>query len=196
MVLLGKPLCTPCWILTPLCYPVSYLVNVWQIGNCVGANNHQHFLLFLLFATLSGLYVFTMSTYVGTKVWPQLLRFRRINLPRVHSGVSFNVILDVLAALVVSLEPVASTRAFALIYLFIASLSLAIGVGLLLYQQMQLVYTGQTYLDTLSSGDGNHHQDRSWTNFRRLFGKQHPFLWPLPRIGSKYVPLSEKIHST
>lgn len=175
---------------------VSLLVNVCQIGNCVGANNHQHFLLFLLFATVSGLYVFTMSTYVGTIVWPQLLRFRRVNLPRVHAAVSFNVILDVLAAMVVSLEPVASTRAFSLIYLFIASLSLVIGVGLLLYQQVQLVYTGQTYLDTLSSGGGNHHQVRSWTNFKRLFGKQHPFLWLLPRVGSKYVPPSEKFHTT
>ncbi|KAG0575767.1 hypothetical protein M758_5G031300 [Ceratodon purpureus] len=166
------------------------------IGNCVGANNHQHFLLFLLFASVSGLYVLTMSTYVGTIVWPQLLRFRRVNLPRVHAGVSFDVVLDVLAAMVVSLEPVASTRAFALIYLFIASLSLVIGVGLLLYQQVQLVYTGQTYLGTLTSGSGNHHLVKSWTNFRRLFGKQHPFFWLLPRVGLNYVPPSEKIHTT
>lgn len=129
-------------------------------------------------------------------MWPQLLRFRRVNLPRVHAGVSFDVVLDVLAAMVVSLEPVASTRAFALIYLFIASLSLVIGVGLLLYQQVQLVYTGQTYLGTLTSGSGNHHLVKSWTNFRRLFGKQHPFFWLLPRVGLNYVPPSEKIHTT
>ena len=159
----------------------------------MGANNHQHFLLFLLFATVSGLYVLTMSTYVGTIVWPQLLRFRRINLPRVHVAVSFNIILDVLAAMVISLEPEETTRAIALMYLFITSLSLAIGIGILLYQQVQLVYSGQTYLDTLSSA---HHQSKSWTNFRRLFGKRHPFLWLLPRIGSKHGPLSEKIHTT
>jgi len=164
------------------------------IGNCVGANNHVHFLLFLLFATVSGLYVLTMSIYVGSKVWPQLLNFRRVNnFPRrLHSGMSFNVVMDVLAVVIASLEPAASARAFALIYLCIASLSLVIGVGLLLHQQVQLVYSGETYIDSLTPGGGK----RSWANFRKLFGMQHPFLWLLPRINAKCVLPPEKIHAT
>lgn len=162
----------------------------------MGANNHQHFLLFLLFATVSGLYVLTMSVYVGSKVWLKLLKFRPVDLPRLHAAASFNVLADVLAAMIGSLEPLVTARAIALIYLCIASLSLVIGVGLLLYHQVQLVYTGQTYIDSLSSGGGKHEQQgRSWANFRKLFGKRHPFLWLLPRLNAKCVSPSEKIHA-
>lgn len=165
------------------------------IGNCVGSNNHRHFLLFLLFATASGFYVLTMSTYVGSKVWPNMVRFRRANTPRLHGGASYDVLADLLVTMFLSMEPAASTRAFSLIFLCIASFSLVIGVGLLLYHQVKLVYTGETYIDSLSSSGRGHDQDKSWTNLRKVFGKQHPFLWLLPRISSKCLQASVKSHA-
>lgn len=170
-----------------------------QIGNCVGANNHQHFLLFLLFATASGIYVLTMSIYASCKLWPKLLKFRRVkDLSRLQAAASFNVVLEVLAAMIGSLEPIVSVRAFALIYLCIASLSLMIGVGLLLYQQVQLVYSGETYVGSLSSK--HHEQQGSWNNLRKLFGFRHPFLWFLPRFSNANYHASQtttaKFHAT
>jgi len=150
---------------------------------------------------VSGLYVLTMSIYVGSKVWPRLFIFRRVNnFPRRlhHSAVSFNVVMDVLVIMIASLEPVASARAFALIYLCIASLSLVIGVGLLLYHQVQLVYSGETYIDSLTpgGGKGGSSSSRSWANFRKLFGMKHPVLWLLPRMNATCVLSHEKIHAT
>lgn len=171
--------------------------HVWQIGNCVGANNHQHFLLFLVFTAASSFYVLMMTLFASLQVWPKLVKFHTGKLPRLHVGSGFHSVGDTLNSLFLTTEIVASLRAFALLYLVIAALALLIGVGLLLQQQLQLLHSGQTFIDSLASEgwkSGGQKEGKSWANLRKLFGKTHPSLWLLPRINSRCETPPKKIH--
>jgi hypothetical protein len=160
----------------------------------VGSKNLRYFLLFLVFAMVSGLYLLGMTLFAGSREWPNLMtRFRRDNLPRLHMPISLQIMTEMLASMIVNFEQVPSIRSFVLFYLFISSMGLAVGVGVLLYHQVRLIYTGQTYVESLSSGGGEREQGKSWTNLRRVFGKRHPCLWLLPRINSKRFAPSQKV---
>lgn len=108
---------------------------------------------------------------------------------------TLNLGLDLMAGVLSSLlfdNQVAFTiRSIGLLYLFVASLVLLIGVGLLLHQQLVLVYSGQTYLDSITplmateTDPAGFSGKRGWTNFQRLFGKKNPLLWFLPSLNSK-----------
>lgn len=160
----------------------------------MGSKNLRYFLLFLVFAMVSGLYLLGMTLFTGSREWPNLMtRFRRDNLPRLHMPISLQIMTEMLASMIVNFEQVPSIRSFVLFYLFISSMGLAVGVGVLLYHQVRLIYTGQTYVKSLSSGGGEHEPDKSWTNLRRVFGMRHPCLWLLPRINPKRFAPSQKV---
>jgi palmitoyltransferase len=92
---------------------------------------------------------------------------------------------------------VLSARAIALMYLIIAGLSVSIGIGVLLYQQVQLLYSGQNYIDSLKvRGDGaveGSQFKNGWENLFRIFGSRHPIFWLLPKK-FKSSSLSKKSH--
>lgn len=164
---------------------------VLQIGNCVGANNQGHFLLFLIFTTLSCLYVLTMSVYTFNHSRASLIRNQQSDdLPEPHqtsTGMGLDYLSDLLSSLLFDNEDISAIRYIALLYLFVISTALLIGVGILLYQQLSLLYQGQTYLDTLSTDLTNFGPvgRRGWANLQRVFGKRYPWLWLCPYISSQ-----------
>ena len=68
---------------------------------------------------------------------------------------------------VVSVVIMLSPRELLLLYLGISSLSLLIGITLLLWQQLRCIYEGQTYLTRLSSSGFG---EKGCQNLLRFFG--------------------------
>ncbi|GAU43024.1 hypothetical protein TSUD_12790 [Trifolium subterraneum] len=67
-----------------------------------------------------------------------------------------------------------SSRGLLLLYLFIASFSLQIGLSILLWQQLSLIYEGKTYLSNLSSQEDNEEEEKKdCQNLVRFFGLQY-----------------------
>ncbi|XP_024533860.1 protein S-acyltransferase 11 [Selaginella moellendorffii] len=161
------------------------------IGNCVGAHNHPHFILFLVYATISSCYVLLMSVLAGLAIWPPLLqRYQGSGEWGLFHSVGTILAASFLEAFEEFEEdedkglPSVSARSLALIYLVITAMAILIGLALLLRQQIQLLYAGQTYLESIQAGDGELLRP-GWHNLRRLFGKKHPALWLLPGFTSK-----------
>ncbi|KAJ7535480.1 hypothetical protein O6H91_12G035600 [Diphasiastrum complanatum] len=168
------------------------------IGNRVGASNRQHFILFLFFTVLSTLYILLMSIYTGCIIWPHLLEIRHEQsysaFIRLQTSSSF---VSTLIKLFMSGHIFLSARAHTLAYLIVASLSVGIGVGLLLYQQLLSIYSGQTYLDSLQISHGII-QDLTvtggWDNFRKVFGNSHFIFWMLPKPIRWHDAFGRKYH--
>lgn len=156
-----------------------------QIGNCVGANNQGYFILFLIFTTLSCLYVLGMSIYT----YNHSRMSSTIDFPEPGtSGIELDYLADVFSSLLFGNQVTFTIRYIGLLYLFVISMALLIGVGILLYQQLSLLYQGQTYLDSLStavSESNSGSRRKGWVNLQRVFGNRYPWLWLLPYISSK-----------
>ena len=175
-----------------MCVGVCVCVCAWQIGNCVGANNHGYFILFLIFTTVSCLYVLIMVlyTYTHAKAYWMLAESEALS-ERDTMNLGLDLMAGVLSSLLFDNQVAFTIRSIGLLYLFVASLVLLIGVGLLLHQQLMLVYSGQTYLDSITplmaaeADPAGFSGKRGWTNFQRLFGKKNPLLWLLPSLNSK-----------
>ncbi|KAJ6740591.1 S-ACYLTRANSFERASE [Salix purpurea] len=75
-----------------------------------------------------------------------------------------------------------STRGLVLVYLFVSSTSLEIGISVLLWQQLCYIYEGQTYLDSLSMRGGDEVGDKDCKNLFRFFGCPYPVLRFLPNF--------------
>lgn len=120
------------------------------IGNCVGVGNHKHFILFLISAIVSTIYVSIMAAYSLLHMWPPLTvhEFGRLN----GSGSRFgwSLLKEIIHAILRS-TTLLSIRGFILIYLFISSFSVQIGMIVLLCQQLWYIYEGKTYLSHISS---------------------------------------------
>lgn len=160
-----------------------------QIGNCVGAANHRYFILFLISAVVSTIYVAFMSVKAGLHVWPPL-SYRRPNAHINMFGIDFamRIVKKIVMALLSS-TVLLSTRELLLLYLFVSSISVNIGLSVLLWQQLFYIYEGKTYLSHLSSrgddGDGR----KDCRNILRFFG--------CPYSVSRYLPVvdsSQKRH--
>ncbi|TYH73679.1 hypothetical protein ES332_D05G346000v1 [Gossypium tomentosum] len=161
-----------------------------QIGNCVGAANHRHFIAFLISAIFSTIYVTVMSAYTSFLIWPPL-RYK----PPEHSTI-FSTGLVMLASregLVALLSSAMElpVRGLVLIYLFIASISVEISLSVLLWQQLCYIYEGRTYLSHLSSREGDHVKEKDCQNLLRFFGCRYSMLRFLPTLRN-----SRKRHKT
>lgn len=136
------------------------------IGNCVGAANHRHFVAFLISVVSSCAYVAAMALYAGFHLWPPLaygtLRYSGIKMD------AMSVLQQLLAAFASS-ALLLSTRGLVLIYLAFASFSVEIGLSVLLWQQLSYIYEGHTYINILSSQNGEH-GERGCQNLLRFFG--------------------------
>lgn len=138
-----------------------------QIGNCVGAGNHKHFILFLISAIVSTIYVSIMAVYSVLHMWPPLLVHELGRLNGSGSRFGWSLSKEVVHAVLRS-TTLLSIRGFILIYLFISSFSVQIGLIVLLCQQLWYIYEGKTYLSHLSSqGDDG---EKDCQNLLRFFG--------------------------
>ncbi|XP_061368318.1 protein S-acyltransferase 11 [Gastrolobium bilobum] len=149
------------------------------IGNCVGAANHRNFIAFLISAVLSTIYVSIMSAYAGLHIWPTLT-YSIKGLNGITSvDLAWRVINEILIAFLRS-ALLLSSRGLVLAYLFIASVSLQIGLSVLLWQQLSYIYQGKTYLSHLTSQAGNEEEKKDCQNLVRFFGFQYSVTRFLP----------------
>ncbi|KAK7310159.1 hypothetical protein RJT34_07482 [Clitoria ternatea] len=151
------------------------------IGNCVGAANHRSFIAFLISAVLSTIYVSIMSVYSGMHTWPPL----KYSLGRINGITSGDLAWRVLNEIIVAFLRSAlllSPRGLILVYLFIASVSLQIGLSVLLWQQLSYIYKGKTYLSHLSSQADNEEEKKDCQNLVRFFGLQYSVTRFLPNF--------------
>ena len=150
-----------------------------QIGNCVGAGNHRHFILFLMSAVISTIYVSILSVYAGLHIWPEFYKFGRLN--GFDRGLAYRATIEVFLALLRS-AVLLSTRGLVLVYLFIASVSVQIGLSLLLWQQLCYIYEGRTYLSNLSSKENDEVGKKDCQNLFWFFGCQYSISRFLPNF--------------
>ncbi|KAK7273697.1 hypothetical protein RIF29_14756 [Crotalaria pallida] len=149
------------------------------IGNCVGAANHRSFIFFLISAVSSIIYVCIMAAYAGMRLWPPL----KYNIGQLHGvthqHLAWRVMNEIFVAFLGS-ALLLSTRGLVLVYLFISSVSLQIGLMVLLWQQLSYIYQGKTYLSQLSSPPDNEEEKKDCQNLVRFFGFQYPVTRFLP----------------
>lgn len=142
------------------------------IGNCVGAANHRSFILFLISTVTSMFYVSLMSVYSALHIWPPI-DYRTI---RYKDGLNtYELDLTILKEATLSFLGSAvfiSPRGIVLVYLFIASVAVQIGLSVLLWQQLCFIYQGKTYLSNLTSSLNEEPVERDCQNFAHFFGCQ------------------------
>lgn len=144
-----------------------------QIGNCVGAANHRCFIFFLISTVISTLYVTIMTLYSAVYVWPPLEHSSLSQLSVfADTELIFGVLKDKILALLRS-AVFLPVRGLVLVYLFIASVSVSIGLSVLLWQQLSYIYAGKTYLSHLSAVDSEEIMGRDCQNLVRFFGCPH-----------------------
>lgn len=159
-----------------------------QIGNCVGAANHRNFILFLISAVASMIYVAVMSVKAGLHIWPPLSIKPHSHANVVGTDLAMRFVKEIVFALLNS-AMLMSSRGLLLVYLFISSVSLNLGLSVLLWQQLFYIYEGKTYLSHLSSQGGDGAGKKDCQNILRFFG--------CPYSVSRYLPVvrdSEKRH--
>ncbi|XP_074307709.1 protein S-acyltransferase 11 [Silene latifolia] len=123
------------------------------IGNCVGAANHRHFVSFLIVAVISVTYAALMCAYTILHISPSLgeTTVDQMQMHRVGNNIAvMGILKDVVIAFMTS-AMFFSTRGLILLYLFVSSISVWIGLTVLLWQQLYFIYEGRTYLSSLSS---------------------------------------------
>eukprot|EP00271_Cylindrocystis_brebissonii_P003804 TRINITY_DN15049_c0_g1_i1.p1 TRINITY_DN15049_c0_g1~~TRINITY_DN15049_c0_g1_i1.p1 ORF type:complete len:433 (-),score=18.83 TRINITY_DN15049_c0_g1_i1:941-2239(-) len=166
------------------------------IGNCVGARNQRHFLVFLFWVVVGCLYLLFMCFRKLYLLLPSFFATRP-DAPHLHdtSGPS-----DVLHTLLLSFEASFSFKSMALSYLAILGVTTIVGVGGLAYTQVRQILEGQTYIDSLQRGVLEGPRKGAMESLRRIFGLYEPvWAWMLPRvappIGSYAAMLdSRKMH--
>ncbi|KAM3281248.1 protein S-acyltransferase 11 [Capsicum chacoense] len=150
------------------------------IGNCVGAANHRHFVIFLISAIISMIYASIMSAYAVYHIWPPLNNWQiRLLNGAFGQKLLMGLLKDIFLAVFSSMMFLPA-RGLVLIYLFIASISIGIGLSVLLWQQLCFIYEGKTYLSHISASGGDSTAIKDCQNFIRFFG--------LPHTRARYLP--------
>ncbi|KAL0743501.1 hypothetical protein Bca4012_085014 [Brassica carinata] len=138
------------------------------IGNCVGAGNHKNFVAFLISAIISTSYASVMCVYSLIHILPPLENgaayASHAKSASILRGVKSIVLAYLSNAIFISL------RGLVLLYLFVASVSVAIGLSVLLWQQLSYIYEGKTYLSHLSSQGSEEDGEKSCRNLLTFFG--------------------------
>ncbi|XP_009784867.1 protein S-acyltransferase 11-like [Nicotiana sylvestris] len=140
------------------------------IGNCVGAANHRHFVIFLISAIISMVYASIMSAYAAYHVWPPLNSWQ---VRLLNGAVGQKLLLKMLREIFLAFGSsmlFLPARGLVLVYLFIASVSIEIGLSVLLWQQLCFIYEGKTYLSHISAAGGDSTAVKDCQNFIRFFG--------------------------
>uniref|UniRef100_A0A7C9D6X9 S-acyltransferase n=1 Tax=Opuntia streptacantha TaxID=393608 RepID=A0A7C9D6X9_OPUST len=156
------------------------------IGNCVGAANHRYFICFLIAAVISVAYAATMSAYSALHMLPSVTEGTATQMHKVRGSIALTGLLMEIFTFWVTSAVLFSARGLVLLYLFVASISVEIGLTVLLWQQLYFIYEGRTYLTSLTS-EGE--AERDCRNLYRFFG--------FPYLSARYFPSwcsSRKIH--
>ncbi|WOL18927.1 protein S-acyltransferase 11 isoform X4 [Canna indica] len=140
------------------------------IGNCVGSANHRYFITFLIAVVVGCTYVFLMTLYAGFHVWPPL-QYGNLTLSGSSTASAISVLKEIVAA-VASSALLLSARGLVLIYLAFASLSVEIGIAVLLWQQLYWIYEGNTYINQITS-QNTPRREAGCHNLLRFFGCPH-----------------------
>jgi len=122
-----------------------------------------------------------MSVYAGLHLWPPLT----YSLKHINGVSGSDLAWKILNEIVVEFLRSAlllSSRGLILAYLFIASVSLQIGLTVLLWQQLSYIYEGKTYLSHLSSQADNEEEKKDCQNLVRFFGLQYSITRFLPNF--------------
>ncbi|CAO2814103.1 unnamed protein product [Amaranthus hypochondriacus] len=157
------------------------------IGNCVGASNHRYFISFLFAAIISVTYAAIMSAYGVLHVLPSLADGAVQHIQRVDSKIAFISILKEICVAFLTSAVFFSARGLVLLYLFVASISVGIGLTVLLWQQLYFIFEGRTYLTSLNS---QVEVQRDCRNLYLFFG----FPYSCPQFLRGFCN-SKKIHS-
>ncbi|CAL5212591.1 unnamed protein product [Lathyrus oleraceus] len=151
------------------------------IGNCVGASNHRSFIAFLISGLFSTIYISLVSAHAGLHMWPPLT----YSIGRIHGTtneiLAWRIVKETFFAFLRSVL-LLSTRGFILVYLFSASISMMLGLSVLLWQQLRFIYEGETYLSHLSSQAYNGDGKKDCQNLVRFFGFPYSVQRFLPRF--------------
>ncbi|KAK6925398.1 Palmitoyltransferase, DHHC domain [Dillenia turbinata] len=149
------------------------------IGNCVGAANHHSFIAFLIAAVVSMVYVTIMTAFAGIHLWPPLNHMSLGQLNDFKTNLPLGILKEI-AISFLNAAMLRSTRGLILIYLFIASISVEIGLSVLLWQQLCYIYEGKTYLSELSSQGNDEVNEGECQNLVEFFS--------FPTFVSRYCP--------
>lgn len=125
------------------------------------------------------MYVTIISAYAGLHIWPPLTYRYLDHFRGGDRSLAWRALQDVAIALASS-AVLLSTRGLVLVYLFVSSISLEIGISVLLWQQLCYIYEGQTYLSSLSMRGGVAAGEKDCKNLFRFFGCPYPVLRFLP----------------
>ncbi|PIN16785.1 Protein S-acyltransferase [Handroanthus impetiginosus] len=111
-----------------------------------------------------------MTSYAALYIWPHLDHRPVSKLSEfVNAELIFGVLKDNILAFLRS-AVFLPARGVVLVYLFIASVSVGIGLSVLLWQQLSYIYAGKTYLSHLSAADNDHMVERDCQNLVKFFG--------------------------
>ncbi|KAG5580553.1 hypothetical protein H5410_051180 [Solanum commersonii] len=153
---------------------------VTLIGNCVSAANHWHFVLFLILAIIGTIYASVMSVYAVYHNWPPLNNWKIHFLSGAFGQkLVMTMLKDIFIAFMSSMLFLPA-RGLVFIYLFIASVSIKIGLSVILWQTLCFIYEGKRYLSHISASGGEGTAVKDCQNFIRFFG------FPYTRI--RYLP--------
>ena len=145
------------------------------LSNCVGTDNHRNFLLFLAWTIVSCLYVAAVSSALLLQRWAYVRDFLRAVVQSLKWQRALLVWLTVLLK--------APAWLSVALYLLFVSVSLALGLGVLLARQVVFLLRGISYVDTLklrTQGATPSLSSDPVANLRRVFGSRHVLAWPLP----------------
>lgn len=121
----------------------------------------------------STVYVSLISAYTALYTWPPI----NYRVTRSPEGLNtYKLVFTLLKEAILSFLRSAvfiTPRGLVLVYLFIASVSVQIGLSVLLWQQLCYIYKGKTYLSQLSSSENEESPERDCQNFVRFFGCQY-----------------------
>ncbi|KAG5405925.1 hypothetical protein IGI04_012044 [Brassica rapa subsp. trilocularis] len=160
---------------------ISTLSTFILIGNCVGAGNHKNFIAFLISAVISTIYAAVMCVYTLIHILPPLENQAAYASDMAHANSLsvLRVVKNITLAYIANAIFV-SVRGLVLVYLFVASFSVAIGLSVLLWQQLSYIYEGKTYLSHLSSQGSEEDGEKSCGNLLKFFG--------CPPLIERYLP--------
>jgi hypothetical protein len=176
-----------------------------QIANCVGADNQRAFMLLLLYAILGCSYALGMGTWALFKMAPEVVSLARAGRDFWHGfSDGFPTAEDVIG-LVFSVRVRISVRLIVVGYLTFLSVGVILAAGVLLKQQLDAVFSGETMIDSMqgaplvSGGEVvvGRVVDDTWQgkhgSLDRVFGRGRNgrrWLWLMPRWPRK-KPFSE-----
>lgn len=121
-----------------------------QIGNCVGQSNQRHFMVFLVFASLSCTFAISVCVVAFLRLLTTLdFSFAQGIAAELGRTGTSQALLSAVPRLLVALIFGLTFRGIVLLYIVAVSLGTTACTAVLLYQQLSLVFHGLTYIDSL-----------------------------------------------